>query len=110
VRSGREQGHDAVADRAILDPCAHLSDGARGEVAHDVRSRRRRRLGARQQIPTLDADRLDVDQHATVGAVGIGDVLVAQDVRGAVLVDHRRFHGGATLFARRRRGRPLKQD
>jgi hypothetical protein len=108
VRARREQGHDPVADRAILDPCTHLSDRARGEVAHDVRNRRRRRLGPRQQIPTLDADRLD--QHATVGALGIGDVLVAQDVRGAVLVDNRRFHGGATLFARRRPGRSLKQD
>jgi hypothetical protein len=92
VRTRRAQGHDPVADGAVLDAGANLGDGARGEVAHDVRDRRRRHQGAGQQVPALDADRLDVDHHATVGALGIGNVLVAQDVGAAVLVDHRRLH------------------
>ena len=44
--------------------------------------------------------------HAAVGALGIGDVLVAQDVRAAVLVDHRRFHTGRDSIGGRAR-RPV---
>ena len=97
MRACRVQGHNPVADRATLDARADREDRARGEVPDDVRDRRRRRRGARQEVPALDADRLDIDQHAALGALGIGYVLVAQDVRGAVLVDHRRLHRGATL-------------
>ena len=97
MRAGHVQRHHAVAGRAVLDAGAGLDDSARGEVADDVRDRRGRRPGAGQQVPALDADRLDIDQNAAVGALGLGYVLVAQDVRAAVLVDHRRLHRGATL-------------
>jgi hypothetical protein len=92
MRPSRVQRHDPVADRAVLDADADLDDCARGEIPNDVRDRRRWRAGAGEQIPALDADRLDVDQHTAVGALGIRDVLVAQDVRAAVLVNHRRLH------------------
>jgi hypothetical protein len=98
VRARHVQSHDAVAGRAVLDAGADFDDRARGEVPHDVRDRRRRRPGAGQKVPALDADRLDVDHHTAVGALGIGYVLVAQHVRAAILVDHRRLHRGATLF------------
>ena len=71
VRARHVQGHDPVADRAVLDAGADLDDRARGEVADDVRDRRRRRAGAGQQVAALDADRLDVDQDAAVGALRI---------------------------------------
>ena len=98
VRPGRVQGDDAVADRAVLDAGTDVGDRARREVPDDVRHGRELRPGAVEQVAALDADRLDVDDHVAVGALGIGDVLVAQNVRTAVLVDHRRFHRGATLL------------
>ncbi len=43
--------------------------------------------------PSSEPDpRVDVDKHAAVGALGIGGVLVTQNVRAAVLVDHRCLH------------------
>ena len=83
-----------LADRGFLDAGAHPEDCASGEVPHDVRDRRRRRPGAGKEVPALDANRLDVNSHAAVGTHRIGDVLVAEDVRRAVLVDHGGFHHG----------------
>jgi hypothetical protein len=58
VRPRLVEGHDPVTDRAVLDAGADRNDCARGEVAHDVRDRRRSRSGAGKQVPALDADRL----------------------------------------------------
>ena len=81
VRPRRVEGYQPVADSAVRDPCADLDDGARGEIPDDVRDRARRRPRAVQQVPALDADRLDVDQHAAVRALGIRHVLVARASR-----------------------------
>ncbi len=99
VRAGHVQSDHPVADRAVLDSGADLGHRAGGEIADDVRDRRRRRAGPGQQIAALDADRLDVDHHAAVGALGVGHVLVAQDLRTTVLVDHRGLHRPPTLLA-----------
>src|SRR4051794_41534406 len=98
MRPGRVQGDDAVADRARLDAGTDVGDRARREVPDDVRHGPELRPGAMEQVAALDADRFDVDDHVPVRALGIGDVLVAQNVRTAVLVDHRRSHSGATLL------------
>jgi hypothetical protein len=78
VRPRHVQRNDPVPDHAILDAGADLDDRPGGEVADDVWDGRRRRPGAGEQVPALDADRLDVDQYEAVGALRIGYVLVAR--------------------------------
>src|SRR5207249_2316565 len=81
----------------VLDARTGLDDRAGAEVSDDVRARWRRRARAGEEIAALDADGLDVQQHAAFGALRVGDVLVAQHVRAAVLEYHRRFHGAIVL-------------
>jgi hypothetical protein len=95
VRARHAQGHES--DSPILDAGAdldaNLDDRARAEVPHDVRDRRRGRPSPGRQVAALDADRLDIDQHAAAGALGVGHLLVAQNLTAAILVDHRRLQG-----------------
>ena len=93
VRAVGVEGDHLVADGGVLDAGADLDDRAGAEVADDVRGLGRWRRRAGEQIAALDADRLDVQQHAAVGTLRVGNVLVAQHVRGAVLVDDRCFDG-----------------
>ena len=71
---------------------ADLDDLAGGLVADDVRMGDQRPAGAVQRVAALDADRLDPDHHALRMALRVGDVLVLQNARTAVLVVDRRFH------------------
>ena len=82
-----------IANGPVAHTGAHLSHRAGREIPHDVRHRWRWRAGSGEQIPALDADRLNVDHQAAVRAIRIRDVLVAQDVRPTVFVNHRSFHG-----------------
>ena len=49
-------------------------------------------LAAVDQVAALDADRLDLDEQSAAPDLRIGHVLVAQHLRAAVVVVHRRLH------------------
>ena len=48
--------------------------------------------GTREQVASLDADRLNVNHHPAVTVLGITDVLIPEHARAPVLVDHCSFH------------------
>jgi len=56
-------------------------------------ARRHLAAGAVQRVAALDADRPDLDKDTAGTGDGIGDVLVAQHLRPAVLVDDDGTHG-----------------
>ena len=93
VRTPEHRRDDALADVTIGHVGADLADRARALVADDVRRHRQHAAGAVQRVAAFDADRLDLDQDAAGWADGIGDVLVAEDVRRAGLVVHGSLHG-----------------
>src|SRR5439155_187940 len=88
-----------VVQPEFLQPLQLLVAGRRGQ---DGRARPLGHLdsgqadaaGARldEHVPALNADRLDVDQHATRLADGLGHLFVAEDVRGSGLVINCCFH------------------
>ncbi len=92
MRPGRVEGDHPVADRASLHVRGDLADGAGAQIADDVRDRGQIPRRAGEQIAALDADRLGVNDHAAVRALGIGHILVAKHLRRAVLVDNRCLH------------------
>ena len=92
VRSGEVQGDDPVADCASLHAGGDDRHGPGAQIADDVRRPGELPAGASQHVSSLDADRLGIDHHASVRALGLGDLLVAEYLRSAVLMDDRRFH------------------
>src|SRR5262249_819639 len=58
--------------------------------------------GPVQRVAALDADRLDVDEHAARIHDGISDILVAKDVGRSGLVVHGSFHAAHATYAVRR--------
>ena len=92
VRAGEVQRHHPVADSGSIDAGRDLAHNPGTQIADDVGRGGKVSSRACEQIPSLDADRLGVDHHAAVRALGIGYVLVAEHVGSAVLVDHRRLH------------------
>ena len=93
-------GHGAVPDCEAAHVRAHLADGARALVAHDVRRLPDVAAQAIERVAALDTDRLDVDQDVARADDRIGDVLVAEDVGCSRLVIDRCLHTALVLLHR----------
>ena len=93
VRAPEVRRDDPLADVTIGHALADLADRARALVADDVGHGRHLAAGAVERVAALDADRLDLDEHAAVVTDGIGDVFVAEHVGRTGLVVHGSFHG-----------------
>ena len=96
VGDHREEGDDGVADRDVLDAVADGVDGSGDLDAGRVRQRHRERV---LQVAAADAtvdlvERRGGDAEADFAGTGGGliDVLVAEDVRVAELVETNRLH------------------
>ena len=93
VRTPEAGRDDALADEPVGDTFADFDDRSRALVADDVRVRGHLAAGAVQRVAALDADRADLDQDAARARDRVGDILVAEDFRGAGLVVDGCFHG-----------------
>jgi hypothetical protein len=91
--------HDALTGLALRDVLADLADRAGALVADDVRLGCQSTASPVPDVPSLDRDGRYVDQDVARPALRIGDVLVPEDVRGARLVVHRRFHKATSVGA-----------
>ncbi len=92
MRAVEPHGDGAVPHREARHVRADLGHGAGGLVADDVRHPGQVAPQPVERVATLDADRLHVDEDVARAAHGVGDVLVAEDVRRAGLVVHRCLH------------------
>src|SRR5438445_370717 len=81
----------------VDDPLADLADRPGALVTDDVGLRRHLAAGAVEGVAAFDADGFDVDHHAAGEPLGVGHVLVAEDVgRTGLVIDgglHERTSG-----------------
>ncbi len=94
-----ENVHLAVAyDRGVDDNALVRARQHAGAVgAEDARLRHRRKSLANPDVQMIERRRPQFDEHLALGGLGIGDLLVAQDLGAAVLMDSDRLHGGRIL-------------
>ena len=92
---------DRVADLEVGHAFADLAHDPGSLVADDMRRRRQHSALAMQEVAALDADRLDLDQQTAGPHLGIGNVLVLEDVGPAGLVEARGLHGVAPVVSDR---------
>ncbi len=94
-----ENVHLAVAyDRRVDDNALVRAREHAGAVgAEDARLRHRRKSFANPDIEMIERRRPQFDEHLALGGLGIRGVLVAQDLRAAVLMDSDCLHGGRIL-------------
>ena len=92
VGARQHGGDDPLADPAVLDALADLPDRAGALVADDVGRRRHLPTAAVESVAALDADGLDLDEHAPGEDGGVGHVLIAEDVGRTGLVVHGCLH------------------
>ncbi len=101
MRSVSHRRHDRVTDLEVGHAVADLAHDTRGLVADDVRRRREHAALAMQEIPALDADRRDLDQQTAGPHLGIGHVLVLEDLGSTDLVEARGLHDVAPFASDR---------
>ena len=84
---------DALPELETLDPVAERDDDARAVGAEDARLRNRGQTLANPDVEVVEAGRAEADEHLARAGLRIGDVLDAEDLRPAVLVDAHGLHG-----------------
>ena len=92
VAAERHRGHHPLPDLQARHPTAQLTDPTGGLVADDVRRGDQLSAGAVEQIPTLDAHGIDIDQHPAVAQRRVRDVDVLEDLGSAGALVGSRFH------------------
>ena len=85
--------HDPVADGETVDPRAERLDDPGTVRSQDPGLRHGREAHAHPHIEVVERRGCEADENLAVGRHRIGNVLVPQDVRTAVLVDSDRLHG-----------------
>lgn len=95
VGAEQARGHDPVADGPVGDARPDLDDRAGGLVADDVGVGDERAARAVERVASLDRHGLDLHQHGAGGGLGVGDVLVAEDLGRSVAVVDGGLHGWA---------------
>ncbi len=106
--------HDPVADVQPRHAFAERRDHPGAVRAEDPRLRNRREALPNPDVEMVEAGGPELDQRLARPRLGIGDVLVAEDVRPSVLVDANGFHGqnprmtAAELSRLRGRPRPRR--
>ena len=101
VRAVDPDRHRAVPHREARHVGAHLGDGARALVAHDVGHRVELPAEAAEGVATLDADGLDVDEDVARTSDGVGHLLVAENIRRPRFVIDRCSHTRSYSFIRK---------
>jgi hypothetical protein len=97
VRPVRHRRNDRLTRSEVTDALADLPDDAARLVPDDVRSRRQRTLPAAEQVTSLQADDLDVEEQPALPDSRVGHVLVLKYLRTAGYVADGRPHPGATV-------------
>jgi hypothetical protein len=93
--SARAVGPDrrhAHADLEALHCRTDFRHDACSLITDDIRSGRRRRAPAIQQVSALDADGLDLNYNLLGSTDRIRNILVYQHIRTAILIVYRSFH------------------
>jgi len=85
--------HDAVADAESVDAGTERFDDASAVRPQDPRFRHRRKPLPHPHVQVVHRGSCEADQHFALAGLRVGHVLVAQDLRAAVLVDADRLHG-----------------
>ncbi len=85
--------HDPVADLDFRHAVAQGRDHAGAVRTEDPRLRNRRESLPNPDVEMVEAGGSELDERLARTRLGIGDVLVAEDVRPSVLVDANGFHG-----------------
>ena len=91
-KNGRADRHHLLPDLKVRDLRSDLDDLTGRLIADDMRLGGQGAAPAVEHVAALDAHRLDLDDDPVRRALRVGDRLVAQHARVAVLPDHRRFH------------------
>ena len=101
VHDERQEADDPVADLEIAHTVAEHVDRSRDVEARDVRQRERHRLlhepGPDVRVDAVERRRSDPDTHLAGARGGVVDILVAQDVWVAVVVESHCLHLGVSL-------------
>ena len=85
--------HDLVALGEAVDALAEPDDDAGAVRAEDPRLRRGGKPAAQPDVEMVERGRPETDRDLAGPGLRVGRVLVAQDLRPAVLVDADRLHG-----------------
>jgi len=91
VRAVKGEPDDALAHREARHVRSDAHDGAGALVAHDVGNADQRSAQSIQRVTAFDADDLDAHEHLAETGNRVGDLFVAKDTRGTVLVIDRGF-------------------
>ena len=84
--------HDLVALGEAVDSLAEPDDDARSVGPEDPGLRRRGKPAAEPDVEVVEGGRPEADQHLAGARLRVGDVLVAENLGPAVLVDADRLH------------------
>ena len=90
--------HDAVADGESVDSRPERLDDPGAVRSQDPGLRHGREAHAHPHIEVVERRCCEADENLAVGRLRIGNVLVPEDVRPAVLVDPDRLHGQNPLM------------
>ena len=93
MRSPEVGRDDALTHVTIGHALPDFANRACALVPDDVGNGRHLAAGAVERVAPLDADRLDLDEHATGVHDRIGDVFVAEDFGRTGFVVNGGFHG-----------------
>ncbi len=93
---------DALPDSESVYALAELCHHACSVGAEDARLRDRRETLADPDVEMIQSGRAQRYEHFVGARFGIGDILVAEDLRATVLVDSDRLHGAESSHDRRR--------
>ena len=85
--------HDAVADGEAVDSRSERLDDAGAVRSQDPGLRHGREAHAHPHVEVVERRGCEADENLAVGRLRIGNVLVPEDLRPAVLVDSDRLHG-----------------
>ncbi len=85
--------HDPLAEREPVDAFPERLDGPRAVGAEDPRLRHGREALAHPEIEVVERAGAKADEHLAGRGLGVGRVLVPQDVGASVLVDSYGFQG-----------------
>ena len=90
--------HDPVADGEAVDSRSERLDDPGAVRSQDPGLRHGREAHAHPHIEVVERRGCEADENLAVGRFRIGNVLVPQDLRPAVLVDSDRLHGQNPLM------------